>query len=260
MAMKGVVGQLAERIRTGECLFTAWIGLADPTVAELLAGAGFDAAMLDMQHGAFDVDTAMRGIASVGLVGKPTIVRIPIGDFATASRVLDAGAAGIIAPMINSVADAKALVSFTKFPPIGDRSWGPRRVLMLTGLDHAAYLAQANALHLAIAMIETREAIAALDDILAVPGIDGVFVGPSDLSIAMSKGASVDPNDKEVDAAFDHVCARAKAHGKFAAGFCFTGKRANELKRRGYSLCSVSTDQLLLRAAAQAELSEARRA
>jgi 4-hydroxy-2-oxoheptanedioate aldolase len=258
MAAGGLVAILADRIRAGECLYSAWCGLPEPGIAELLVASGFDTATLDMQHGAFDVDLAMRGIAAVGLMQKPAIVRIPIGEFSTASRMLDAGAAAIIAPMINSVDDARALVSFTKFPPVGDRSWGPRRVLSLTGLDHAAYLAAANAIHVTIAMIETDQAIAALDDILAVPGIDGVFVGPSDLSIALSKGATVDPHSKTIDAAFDHICGRAKAHGKFAAGFCFTGVRAKELAGRGFSLCSVSTDALLMRNATLAELSATR--
>ncbi|MBV9635469.1 MAG: hydroxyacid aldolase [Methylobacteriaceae bacterium] len=257
MAAGGVVGLLAERIRAGECLFTAWVGLPEATIPELLVGYGFDTATLDMQHGAYDVATAIRGIAAVALMHKPTIVRVAVGDFATASRMLDHGAAAIIAPMINSVADAKAFVSFTKFPPVGDRSWGPRRVLTLTGLDHPGYLAAANSFQLAIAMIETREAIAALDDILAVPGIDGVFVGPSDLAIALTDGATVDPHSKAVDEALHHVCARAKAHGKFAAAYCFTGARAKELAERGFSLCSIASDALLMRGAALAELKAA---
>ena len=90
------------------------------------------------------------------------------------------------------------------------------------------------------------------------PGIDGVFIGPSDLSIALHRGALVDPHGADVDAAFTKAVARAKAHGKFAAAFCFDGKRARELAGRGFGLCSVSTDTLLLRAAARAELAAAR--
>jgi 4-hydroxy-2-oxoheptanedioate aldolase len=234
------------------------VGVTDPAVAEQLASDGFDAAVLDMQHGAFDVTAAIRGIAHVALASKPAIVRIPVGDFATASRVLDMGAAAIIAPMINSVADAKAFAAFTKFPPIGERSWGPRRALSLAGTDAGTYYRTANSVQLAIAMIETRQAISALDEILAVPGIDGVFVGPSDLSIALSEGRNVDPAMPEVDAALDKICARAKAKGKFAAAFCFDGLGAKALKQRGYSLCSISSDLLLLRQAAVSQLAAAR--
>ncbi len=95
---------------------------------------GFDCAVLDMQHGALDYACAMQGIANCALAGKPAIVRIPVGEFTTASRVLDGGAAGIIAPMVNSVADARQLAAFTKFPPMGERSWGPHKALALTGL------------------------------------------------------------------------------------------------------------------------------
>ena len=108
------------------------------------------------------------------------------------------------------------------------------------------------------AMIETRAALAALDDILAVPGIDGVLVGPSDLSIALSGGAAVNPDSAEVDAALTHVVARAKAHGKFAALFTFSGAKAKVMAARGFAMCSISTDQLLLRQAAKAELAAAR--
>jgi 4-hydroxy-2-oxoheptanedioate aldolase len=258
MGEGGVVGILSARINAGECLFVAWVGVNDPVVAELLAREGYDAVVLDMQHGAIDVAGAMRGIGASALAGKPAIVRVPIGDFSTASRVIDAGAAGVIAPMINSAADARRFAGFMKFPPLGQRSWGPRAALSLSGLIGPAYLHSANPITLAIAMVETREALAALDDILATPGIDGVFVGPSDLSIALSEGATVDPHGADVDAQLTHVVARAKAHGKFAAVFCFDGRSARDKAERGFQLASVSTDQLLLRSAARTELAAAR--
>ena len=175
-----------------------------------------------------------------------------------ASRLFDGGAAAVIAPMINSAADARAFAAFCKYPPAGDRSWGPGRGIALTGLSPAAYLAQANQQQLAIAMIETREALDALDDILAVPGIDGVYVGPSDLSIALSNGAHVDPFHPDVDAALTHIVARAKAHGKFAGFFTFSGASAKAMAARGFAICSIATDQMLLRQAAKAELAAAR--
>ena len=254
MIEAGTLAILANRMAAGSFTTTAWVGMADPAVAELMVRAGFDTAMFDMQHGAVDVASATRGIALVALAGKPSIVRIPVGDFATASRMLDAGAAGIIAPMINCVADAQRLVEFTKFPPLGGRSWGPNRALALSGLDQAAYFATANRLHMAIAMIETREALAIVDDILAIPGIDGVFVGPADLSIALSNGANLDPLRADVDAALTHVATRAKAHSKFASAFCHNGEQAKKLSARGYLLCSVGTDGMVFRQGVAAAL------
>jgi 4-hydroxy-2-oxoheptanedioate aldolase len=255
---EGVVGALAQRIGKGECVLSAWVGINEPVIAEQLAREGYDTVTLDMQHGAIDLAGAMRGVGAVALAGKPAIVRIPVGDFATASRVIDAGAAAVIAPMINSGADARRFVDFMKFPPIGQRSWGPRAALTLSGFAGPAYLRNANAITLAIAMVETAEALGALDEILTTPGIDGVFVGPSDLSLTLSGGAAVDPHGAEVDAALVKVVAGAKKRGKFAAGFCVDGKRAKDLAGRGFSLCSVSTDQLLLRLAAKTELAAAR--
>ncbi len=256
--MTHTAAAFADRVRNGAPAFAAWCGIPDPLVPELMVREGFDCAVLDMQHGAVDYAVAVQGIAACALAGKPAIVRVPVGEFATASRALDAGAAGIIAPMVNSVEDARSLAAFTKFPPMGERSWGPHKALALTGLSMLDYLAQANSFVLTIAMIETRAAMAALDDILAVPGIDGVFVGPSDLSIALTNGATVNQLHPEVDKALDHIVARAKAHGKFGAAFCADGKRAAEVAAKGYQLMSIGTDGLLLRAGSRAALDAAR--
>jgi 4-hydroxy-2-oxoheptanedioate aldolase len=255
--MTHIPALFADRVRKGAPALAAWCGIPDPLVPEIMVREGFDCAVLDMQHGAVDVAAAIQGIASVALAGKPAIVRVPVGEFTTASRMLDAGAAGIIAPMVNSVADAKQFAAFTKFPPMGERSWGPHKALALTGLSMLDYLATANSFSLTIAMIETRAAMAALDDILAVPGIDGVFVGPSDLSIALTNGATVNQLHPEVDKALDHIVARARAAGKFASAFCGDGKRAAEVAAKGFQLMSVGTDQLLLRAGCRAALDAA---
>ncbi len=230
----------------------------EPAVAEALAREAFDAVVLDMQHGAFDFAGASRAILAVALADKPSIVRVPVGEFSLASRLLDAGAAGIIAPMINSRDDARRLVAFTKFLPLGERSWGPRAVLPLSGLEAPEYLASANAMTQTIAMIETRAALEALDDILGVEGVDGVFIGPSDLSIALSDGKKSEPRGPALMEAAGRIAARARAHGKYAAMFCFDGADAGAMAGLGFRLCSVATDQTLLRGAARAELLAAR--
>jgi 4-hydroxy-2-oxoheptanedioate aldolase len=252
-----VVGKLAHAL-AGDGVYAAWIGLNEPGIADAMAREAFDALVLDMQHGGVDFVGASRGISYAALAGKPTVVRVNVGDFAAASRLADAGAAGVIAPMINSGEDARRFGEFMKFPPLGRRSWGPRACLPFSGLQGADYLKGANAITLAIAMVETREAIDALDDILGAPGVDGVFVGPSDLSIALSQGASVDPRGPLVDTALTHIAARAKAHGKFAGLFCFDGPGAKAARARGFKFCSIATDVLMMRAAAKRELDAAR--
>jgi 4-hydroxy-2-oxoheptanedioate aldolase len=235
-----------------------WVTMNEPAVAESLAREAFDAIVLDMQHGAIDFDGATRSILRIALAGKPTIARVPIGAFALASQLMDSGACGILAPMIDSGEDARRLVEAVKFPPLGQRSWGPRAALPLSGLDASAYLNGANAMTQAIAMIETRAALDALDEILSVEGLDGVYVGPSDLSIALSNGASLEPRGVAVMSEAGRIVERAKAHGKYAAMFCFDGADARAMLALGFRLCTISSDQTLLRAVARSELAAAR--
>lgn len=239
-------------------MVTAWIGSSDPANAALLAREAFDAITFDMQHGVVDLATVAQGAPLVMGLGKPVMARIPVGEFQTVSRLFDIGCSGVIAPMVNSVADAQAFASFAKFPPLGARSWGPHGGLAASGLDQAGYLKAANGFHLAIAMIETREALAAIDAILAVPGIDGVLVGPSDLAIALSRGAHVEAEHADVDAALAHVVARVRAAGKFCCCYSHSGARAAALFRMGFDIVALMSDAAMLRAGAQAALAAAR--
>src|SRR6266852_1320018 len=202
---------LANRLRAGETVFSGWCGLPYPLIAETLGRDGFPAVTVESQHGLWDVNGILAGIAAIRQGGAAPLVRVPFGDFALVSRVLDFGAEGIIAPMINTPADARALAAAAKFPPIGERSWGPHRATTLAGLsDQSVYLREANDHVVTLAMIETRTALKNLDAIVATPGIDGVFLGPSDLSIALSDGKLVDPMSKDVDAEIDRIVAAAQ--------------------------------------------------
>src|SRR5215475_15316222 len=195
---------LARRLKAGETVYTGWCGLPYPMLPEIIAREGFPAVTLDSQHGLWDTAAIVAGVAAVRQGGAAPIVRVPVGGFASISRALDFGAEGIIAPMINTQADARALAAYAKFPPIGERSWGPHRAMMLGGIaDMNVYLAEANNLTVTLAMVETRTALSNLDAIAGTPGIDGLFLGPSDLSIALSDGRSIDPLSKEVDAEID---------------------------------------------------------
>ncbi len=126
---------LAKRLHAGETVFSGWCGLPYPIVAETLARDGFPAVTIESQHGLWDVGGILAGIAAVRQGGGAPIVRVPLGDFALVSRALDFGAEGIIAPMINTPADARAFAAAAKFPPIGERSWGPHRAMTLGGVS-----------------------------------------------------------------------------------------------------------------------------
>jgi 4-hydroxy-2-oxoheptanedioate aldolase len=247
-----------DRLRSGSPALAAWCGLPEAAIPALLAREAFDMVVIDTQHGAVDFATAVRATALIEAAGKPAMVRIPVGDFAAASRYLDAGMSGVIAPMINTIEDARRFASFMKFPPVGERSWGPHGALALSGLQPGDYFQKGNGLSVSFAMVETREALDIIDDILAVPGIDGIFIGPSDLSIALSGGTDMNPASAMVEKALDHALARARAAGKFAAIYSATGERAADLVRKGFHMVSIASDSALLRAGAQMALKAAR--
>lgn len=246
---------LARRLAAGETIHTGWCALPAPIVAESIAREGFVAVTIDQQHGLWDTAATVAGIAAIRAGGGAPIVRVPLGAFATASRALDFGAEGVIAPMINNAADAKAFVSATKYPPLGERSWGPTRAMTLTGIaDPKQYLRDANAATVTLAMIETREAMENLDAIAATPGIDILFVGPSDLSIALTGGAELDPHSGAVETALDQIVAAARKAGKIAGLYCANAERAVAYAKRGIRFLAVGSDLAFLRAGTAAQI------
>jgi 4-hydroxy-2-oxoheptanedioate aldolase len=255
MALSGF--SLAARLRAGEVVYSGWCGLPAPMVAEIVGREGFAAVALDSQHGMWDLAGLATGIASVRQSGAAPIVRIPLGDFALISRVLDFGAEGVIAPMINTEADARAFAAAAKFPPIGERSWGPHRATMLAGIaEQKDYLANANDTVITLAMIETRTALVNLDAIAATPGIDGLFLGPSDLSIALSDGRTLDPHAKDVEVELDRIVTAARKAGRIPGAYCQNADRALALAKRGMRFLAISSDMAFLRAGARLELNK----
>jgi 4-hydroxy-2-oxoheptanedioate aldolase len=246
---------LARRLAAGETVYTGWCALPAPIVAASIAREGFNTVTIDQQHGLWDTAATAVAIASIRAAGSAPVVRIPLGAFAVASRSLDFGAEGIIAPMINTVADAKAFVGATKFPPLGERSWGPARAMTLTGIsDMKAYLRDANENIVTLAMIETKTAMANIDAIAAVPGIDVLFVGPSDLSIGLTDGAELDPHSPTVEAALDKIVAACRKAGKVAGLYCINAERAVACAKRGIRFLAVGSDLGFLRAGTAAQI------
>jgi 4-hydroxy-2-oxoheptanedioate aldolase len=246
---------LARRLAAGETVYTGWCPLPEPIVAETLAREGFVAVTIDQQHGLWDTAETRIGIAAIRQGGAAALVRIPLGAFDVASRVLDFGAEGIIAPMINTVDDAKAFVRAAKYPPLGERSWGPTRAMTLAGLsDMKTYLRDANDNVVTLAMIETKTALANAEAIAATPGIDVLFVGPSDLSIGLTDGAELDPHSATVEQALDRIVAAARNAGKVAGLYCANAERAVACAKRGIRFMAVASDLAFLRAGAAAQI------
>jgi len=256
MTFPAVHHGVADALRGGALHLSSFCQFPDATMVEAMVKTRLDSLLFDMQHGMFDEAAVLSGIAAAALEGKPVFVRPPVDCGGLTSRLLDFGAAGVVCPMVNTVEDARRLVGYTRFPPVGARSWGPRRAIPLSGLGAPDYLAQANGLTLAIAMIETRQALGNLDEILAVPGIDGIFVGPNDLSVSLSGGQVLDSPD--VFPALDHVAARARAAGKFAGIFAASPAYATDCIRRGFSFFALMQDAAFLTQAADAAVAAVR--
>lgn len=254
-----ILSSLSERFGRGETVLSAWCGLSGTSNAAALAREAFDAVTIDMQHGPISLDDAIKSIPLINAAGKPALARVPVGEFQNVSRLLDAGASGVIAPMVNTMADAHAFAAYAKYPPMGERSWGSYAGLGNSGLDQNTYLAKANSFSMAFAMIETREAMAICGDILALPGIDGVFIGPSDLSIALSGGTSVDPMSKAVDEAVSEVVRQATKAGKPVALYAHTAERARDFLKLGAKMICIQSDLGFLKAGAQMALDIIRR-
>lgn len=221
-----------------------WSEIASPGLVGLMARAGHDALLLDQQHGGYDSGTTRQAITEAALAGIPAFVRVKVGDYAEAARMLDAGAKGIVAPMIDTADQAAAFVREVKYPPFGARSWGPGRALQITGQGPLDYLAGANAGTLAIAMVETRAAVEGLEPLLAVPGLDGILVGPADLSLALT--GRLDPLGPEMRALMPEIAARVRAAGRLPCAFAGTPARARELIAAGYGMVSVAYDSGIL--------------
>jgi 4-hydroxy-2-oxoheptanedioate aldolase len=246
---------LARRLRAGETVYSAWCSLASPIVAETIAREGFAAVTLDAQHGLWDTGSIIAGIGALCHAGAAPIVRVPLGDFGLVSRALDVGAEAVIAPMINTPADARQFASVAKYPPLGERSWGPQRAMSLQGLSVATdYLRDANSGTLTLTMIETPAALSNVDAIAATPGIDALFIGPYDLSTSLSAGKAQDINAPEVDKAIDQICAAAVKAGKIPGIYCRDAGRALAMAKRGFKFITVGNDQGLVREGAAAQV------
>jgi 4-hydroxy-2-oxoheptanedioate aldolase len=246
---------LARRLRAGETVYSSWCTLASPIVAETIAREGYPAVVLDVQHGLWDTASIIAAVGALHHATASPLVRVPLNDFAFVSRALDFGAEAIIAPMINTPTDARAFAAAAKYPPLGERSWGPQRAMALQ--DRAVsteYLREANEGTLTLAMIETPTALANVEEIAATPGIDALFVGPYDLSTALSGGTAQDVQAPEVERAIDQICAAAKQAGKIPGIYCRDAERALAMSRRGFRFITIGSDLGIVREGTAAQV------
>ena len=247
--------ELRKTLAGGGTVLNGWLSLANSYSAEIMAHQGFDSVTIDLQHGAVDYPAAVGMLQAISTTAAVPMVRVPWNEPILTAKLLDAGAYGVICPMINSKAQAEALVNVCRYPPRGSRSFGPNRAVLYGGAD---YWQHADEEILLFAMVETREALANLEEIVSVDGLDGIYVGPSDLSLSLGKTPTLDPQDEEVVSAIKKICAGTRKNGKFAGVHTDGAKTAIRRFRDGYQLCTILNDARLLANAAAAAVREAR--
>lgn len=250
--------RLKQKLQNGAKTLNAWCVLASPHVAEILASLSFDSLTIDIQHGAMDGADTFQMLQAVASSPVTPLVRVPWNEPAGMMKALDAGAQGIICPMINTAQEAQAFVAACRYPPGGTRSFGPTRAALATkAASSAAYATEANDHVLCFAMIETRLGLDNLDDILSVDGLDGIYVGPGDLSLALGATPSMQPPAGPVADAIVRCATRAKAHRRFAAVHTDGPQTARRRFAEGFGLCTLQSDARLIADGANMQLAEA---
>nr|7NNK_A Chain A, HpcH/HpaI aldolase [Rhizorhabdus wittichii RW1]7NNK_B Chain B, HpcH/HpaI aldolase [Rhizorhabdus wittichii RW1] len=239
----------------GRPALAGWLQLPGTLHAEALARLDYDAVVIDMQHSPIDFGQVAPMLIAIELGGAEPFVRTQVNDPSDIMKLLDAGAYGIIAPMVNTRAEAQTLASALHYSPRGLRAFGPRRPSLRYG---SGYLAQASETVVGLAMIETREALANIDEILSVDGIDGVFIGPTDLALDLGHAPLVDTEEAEVVSAIAHVRERAHAAGKRVGIFCGSGGFARVKLAEGFDFVTAAPDLAMLSAAARQVIADAR--
>ena len=225
-----------------------WLAIPSSFSAEVMAHQGWDTLTIDLQHGVIDYAAMVPMLQAISTTHTVPIVRVPWLEPGILMKALDAGAYGVICPMINTREDAQRLVHYTHYAPQGTRSFGPIRASLYGGTDYPRH---ANTTIVTFAMIETAQALDNLDAILSVEGLDAIYIGPSDLSLSLGCKPVFDDVEPRVQQAIEHIVARAKAHGVVAG---IHNGRADVARARvalGFRFVTLGSDARLLAAGSQ---------
>jgi 4-hydroxy-2-oxoheptanedioate aldolase len=241
--------------RAGQQTIGGWLSLGNTHTAELMANAGFDWLCIDLQHGLLDYADLLHMLPAISTTETTPIVRVAGNDPKDIMKVLDAGAMGVIVPLVNNRAEAEAAIAASRYPPQGGRSFGPIRAALYGGRGYAA---EANAEIACIVMIETKEGIANIEEIVSTPGLGGVYVGPSDLAYALGLPPRGDTDDSLHVATVERILAACKRHrvpaGIHTGGLDYTKRRL----AAGFEFVTLGSDAGFMMQAAATELAAAR--
>jgi 4-hydroxy-2-oxoheptanedioate aldolase len=242
------------RLSTAPTSIGLWSQFPDPQLLNALAAGGFDWVCVDEQHGYASAADFSPLIGAANAAGVDALVRVAWNREEIIGRALDSGAAGVIVPMVESPADAERAVASSRYAPLGRRSWGPRRGVWGAG-PHTA--SEDNDSTACLVMVETPGAVERVEEIASVPGVDGIFVGPFDLSLAYGRPVDELLSDASADSPLRRVVAACASRGVVAGAFGGSIERARLLFDVGFTMLAVATDEELIRAAARAAVAEA---
>lgn len=246
-------------LQAGQPVINGWCSLPCAYAAEIMAHQGYDSLTIDIQHGAMDYQGAFSMLQAISTTDTTPMARVPGLDPGLMMKLLDSGASGLICPMVNSGDMAREFVAACRYPPAGTRSFGPNRAtLSARAGSSAAYAGAADAEILLFAMIETRQGLDNLEDIVGVPGLDGVYIGPGDLSLALGAAPSMNPTHAPVVAAIADVLGAANRKRRFAAIHTDGPATARRRFEQGFGLCTLQNDVRLLSDAAKAQVAATR--
>ena len=240
------------RWREGGAVVNGWLAIPSAFSAETMAHQGWDSLVVDMQHGVVDYQAAVNMLTAISTTAVTPLVRVPWLEPGIIMKALDAGAYGVICPMVNSRRDAELLVSCCRYPPAGQRSFGPIRALLYGGSDYAKH---ANRTIVPFAMIETRQGLDNLDEILAVAGLAAVYIGPADLSLALGCEPKFDNESGPVLEAIELVVRKCREKKVIAGVHNMTPEYALKMIDKGFQFVTIASDARLMAAGAARALS-----
>jgi len=241
--------RIRERWDKGEAAVCAWLSIGNAYSAEIAGWSGVDSVLVDLQHGMTDVQAMIGMLQAISSTPSTPLVRVPSCDPPLLMKSLDAGAYGVICPMINSPQEARALVQYALYPPKGTRSNGPIRAS--TYGVAGSYQKTANDEILVIPMIETRQAVENIDAILDVPGISAIYVGPADLAFSLGKTPQLDSEDPEQLGMYEKILAACNKRGIYPGIHCGTPSYAARMIKMGFRLTTIANDSGLMAKAAR---------
>ena len=246
---------LIKLLKEDRAIVNGWLAIPNSFSAEVMAHQGWDSLTVDMQHGVSDYQNVITMFQAICTTSTAPLARVPWLEEGIIMRMLDAGAYGVICPMINKASDAERFAQACYYPPFGQRSFGPIRALFSLGADYPLH---ANDEILPIAMIETKEALDNLDDILRVDGIRMVYIGPSDLGNSLGRVPTFDQEDPIVLEAIDMILRKATEHGVAAGIHNGTPEYALRMIEKGFRFVTIGSDSRLMALAAKGALTKMR--